>query len=63
MGSKYHDFKFGNDKTPEAVFQQLVDFLSDRDTEGIVWHHPDGRMCKIKKRDLGLPRLPGESHG
>lgn len=20
--------------------------------EGIVWHHPDGRMAKIKKRDL-----------
>jgi hypothetical protein len=23
--------------------------------EGIVWHHPDGRMVKIKRRDLGLP--------
>lgn len=20
--------------------------------EGIVWHHPDGRMCKLKKRDF-----------
>ena len=34
--------------------------------EGIVWHHPDGRMAKIKRRDLGLtwplpevPRIPG----
>jgi hypothetical protein len=50
--------KFGDDKTPEAVFQQLKDFLSPLDIEGIVWHHPDGRMCKIKKRDLGLPRVP-----
>jgi hypothetical protein len=22
--------------------------------EGVVWHHPDGRMVKIKKRDFGL---------
>lgn len=22
--------------------------------EGIVWHHPDGRMAKIKKRDWGI---------
>lgn len=29
--------------------------------EGIVWHHRDGRMCKIKRRDFGLewpPRKP-----
>jgi len=23
--------------------------------EGLVWHHPDGRMAKIKRRDFGLP--------
>ncbi len=23
--------------------------------EGIVWHHPGGRMAKIKRRDFGLP--------
>ena len=23
--------------------------------EGVVWHHPDGRMAKIKRRDFGLP--------
>lgn len=23
--------------------------------EGIVWHHPDGRYAKIKRRDYGLP--------
>lgn len=22
--------------------------------EGIVWHHPDGRMVKIKRRDFGM---------
>lgn len=24
------------------------------DIEGIVFHHPDGRMCKIKRSDFGL---------
>jgi len=23
--------------------------------EGIVFHHPDGRLAKIKQRDFGLP--------
>lgn len=25
--------------------------------EGIVWHHPDGRMVKIKSKDFGIARL------
>ena len=27
--------------------------------EGIVWHHPDGRMVKIKAKDFGLKRGGG----
>jgi len=34
----------------------LRDWLADKDIEGLVWHHPDGRMAKIKKRDFGLER-------
>jgi len=30
--------------------------LLGMDVEGIVFHHPDGRMAKIKKRDFGLSR-------
>lgn len=26
--------------------------------EGIVFHHPDGRMAKIKVRDFGIKRIP-----
>lgn len=26
--------------------------LGDQGIEGIVWHHPDGRMAKLKARDL-----------
>jgi len=34
----------------------LGDWLKGQDIEGLVWHHPDGRMAKIKKKDLGLSR-------
>lgn len=37
-------------------FDKLRLWLSARDIEGLVWHHPDGRMAKIKKRDFGLGR-------
>lgn len=31
--------------------------------EGIVWHHLDGRMAKIKSRDFGLPWPPRKEPG
>ncbi len=34
----------------------LKTWLIIRDIEGIVFHHPDGRMAKIKKRDFNLKR-------
>lgn len=37
-------------------FNGLRTWLYGLDIEGIVWHHPDGRMAKIKKRDFGLRR-------
>lgn len=40
----------------EPVFEKIRDFLSAQDMEGLVWHHPDGRMAKIKLRDFGLKR-------
>lgn len=33
-------------------FEGIKDRLRNMDIEGIVWHHPDGRMAKIKKRDF-----------
>jgi len=38
-------------------FEGLQAWLTDKDIEGIVWHHPDGRMAKIKLKDFGLKRL------
>lgn len=35
-------------------FNPLCEYLTINATEGIVWHHPDGRMAKIKRRDFGL---------
>jgi hypothetical protein len=33
-------------------FDALKDYLSRASIEGIVWHHPDGRMVKIKAKDF-----------
>jgi hypothetical protein len=40
-------------------FEGIKAWLATRDVEGIVWHHPDGRMVKIKTRDFGLSRKRG----
>lgn len=37
-------------------FTELRAWLSLRDVEGLVFHHEDGRMAKIKKSDFGLKR-------
>ena len=58
-------------------FDGLAAWLHAHPYEGIVWHHPDGRMAKLKKRDFrpdagstrqqrdrprrGLPVRPGRS--
>lgn len=36
------------------TYDELKDWLDQLRLEGIVWHHPDGRMVKIKKKDFGL---------
>ena len=42
------------------TFEALRDFFGWHDIEGIVWHHPDGRMVKIKTKDFGLLRTTRE---
>lgn len=41
------------------TYAGLADWLHDREYEGIVFHHPDGRMAKIKRRDFR--HVPKES--
>jgi len=36
-------------------FAGLREYLTAHVIEGIVFHHPDGRLAKIKRRDFGLP--------
>ena len=38
-------------------FDGLAAWLREHPFEGIVWHHPDGRMAKLKARDF--PRVSG----
>ena len=48
----------GWQQLPEAPrsFLLIKHYLESHDMEGIVWHHPDGRMVKIKAKDFGLKR-------
>lgn len=40
---------------PERTFEGLKQYLEmEPYSEGVVFHHPDGRMCKIKRSDFGL---------
>lgn len=40
------------------TFEAIRDYLATAGIEGIVWHHLDGRMVKIKAKDFGLKRQP-----
>jgi hypothetical protein len=37
------------------TFAAIRAYLANRVIEGIVWHHSDGRMAKIKKQDFSYP--------
>ena len=44
------------DPQPPRDFEGLRAWMTDQDIEGVVWHHSDGRMAKLKLRDFGLKR-------
>lgn len=49
--------KHGSEKMyfPGGItFETVKKVLDELHYEGIVWHHPDGRMVKIKKKDFGF---------
>ena len=35
-------------------YDEIRAWLAVQPTEGLVWHHPDGRMAKIKRSDFGF---------
>jgi hypothetical protein len=47
---------FHNGSQKHMTFPWWRDFLSRLDIEGVVFRHPDGRMCKLRKKDFGLAR-------
>ncbi len=55
---EYHLVRHGASLLEHAPrnFLALHDYFTHVDIEGIVWHHPDGRMVKIKGKDFGVPR-------
>lgn len=60
------DGRWGEGTDAPRDFEGLRDWLLAQDGEGIVWHHPDGRMAKLKKRDFATALLVGhhpKSHG
>lgn len=51
-------YRHGDVEYPDCPrdFAGLKAWLWAGDIEGIVWHHPDGRMVKIKTKDFGFLR-------
>lgn len=39
---------------PELTFEGIRDYLENCMIEGFVFHHPDGRMAKIRRSDFGF---------
>lgn len=48
-----HSMARGYPDAPRELYA-LKEWLTANVIEGLVWHHPDGRMAKIKRRDFGL---------
>ena len=50
--------RHGYQELPNAprTYTDLKEYLALGHIEGIVWHHPDGRMVKIKAKDFGIKR-------
>lgn len=52
-----HDALTINKPVPRSLGGLILYFSQNRNIEGIVWHHPDGRRAKLKLRDLKIERL------
>lgn len=55
-GLERDEFRRHGDTTVEDIdrtFDGLKAYLGYARLEGLVFHHPDGRMCKIRRKDFG----------
>lgn len=49
-------WKHGNSRIEAPRdYASIREFLAHAAIEGIVWHHPNGRMAKVKSSDFGIP--------
>jgi hypothetical protein len=57
--------RHGAEELPDApkYFNELAEWFKGKDIEGIVWHHADGRMAKIKAKDFGAKRPSARKEG
>ena len=39
----------------ERTFEGIKSWLEENEEEGLVFHHPDGRMAKIRRSDFKIP--------
>lgn len=53
---KLVDHSFADEVDAPRTFEELKAWFPHQDIEGVVWHHPDGSMVKIKQKDFGLKR-------
>jgi hypothetical protein len=44
-------------------YDELRTVMASLPWEGVVWHHPDGRMAKLKVRDFPPAEVPGTADG
>lgn len=58
QASRHELVRHGNTvlEVNDLSFEGLKKYLTESLIEGIVFHHPDGRMCKIRKSDFGIKR-------
>ncbi len=49
-----HGMAFREEHIPPRNFEGLRMWMGEHVVEGVVWHHQDGRMVKIKRKDFGL---------
>ena len=50
--SPEHDAAVAAKALRDDPLAALIERCRDEGWEGVVWHHPDGRMVKLKVRDL-----------
>lgn len=37
-----------------SKLNSLLDWLTSHEEEGLVFHHPDGRLAKLRRKDFGI---------